>query len=530
MAVLIRLAVYLILFVVLLSLLATLTDFWQDIDFAVYRNFYLEDSDSIELTDDIILIDIPHKAKGKENENYDRGNFRLRLANLLDTIGVRKDHPEAVLLDFYFQNEPQELDTLIYSLKNLEDKPFNVYGVYDMRFYKDISFEENEELLVQEIYEYYLDGFKLHTMFEEKRGVLFYKSELKFPRENNAGYEIIEALVSRVARDLATGGSPILEPREYVLPLGNKKSIEDQTYQFTHPGNSTKGGKFSGYFNMKEKVLIVGSFKADYLDKIDKTGTHLVAWALNDQLKKIPLAKQPLNHPVVIISLILFFAFFTVLIFALLFKFVKLLQTKPLVIAILSFVIGMALLWAFGAVILTIANKVTPVGLTLMGMALAAILAWRYAYKFLVTGIAEGSQKYDVFISYSHGNSDWVVKNVYEPLKAMRTPDGDKLSIFFDSKSIGIGEAFTAKYMWGIVDSRFFIPIISKEYYGKNHCKNEMDLAYKRSVEKLLHILPIAFSYEAVPQIYTHINFSDITVNPNFIEDIKKELSGAKEP
>ena len=69
MAVLIRLAVYLILFVVLLSLLATLTDFWQDIDFAVYRNFYLEDSDSIELTDDIILIDIPHKAKGKENEN-----------------------------------------------------------------------------------------------------------------------------------------------------------------------------------------------------------------------------------------------------------------------------------------------------------------------------------------------------------------------------------------------------------------------------------------------------------------------------
>jgi hypothetical protein len=355
-------------------------------------------------------------------------------------------------------------------------------------------------------------------------GVLFYRSELKMERENNGGYVFIEALASRVARDLKVGESLPAEPQGYILPLGNDESIINQTYQFLHPGNSTTGGKFSGDFSMRDKILIVGSLEEDYLDKIEKTGTHLVAWALYDQIRGNVLAKQPLNHPLVIILLVIFFAFFTTLVFALLFKYVKVLQTKPLVISILSSVVSILFLMAFGWIMLIAANKVTPVGLILIGIVLAAILAWRYAYKFLVTGIAEGGQKYDVFISYSRGNSDWVIKNLYEPLKELRTPDGDKLRIFFDAKSIGIGEAFTSKYMWGIVDSRFFIPVISEEYYGKNHCKNEMDLAYKRSVEKLIRILPIAFSYDAVPQIYTHINFSDVSVNPDFFEGIKKEL------
>jgi hypothetical protein len=78
--------------------------------------------------------------------------------------------------------------------------------------------------------------------------------------------------------------------------------------------------------------------------------------------------------------------------------------------------------------------------------------------------------------------------------------------------------------MWGIVDSKVFIPIISEEYYGKNHCKNEMDLAVKRSVEKLIRLMPIVFSYDCVPEAFQHINFTDITVNPNFIEAIKAEL------
>jgi len=92
-------------------------------------------------------------------------------------------------------------------------------------------------------------------------------------------------------------------------------------------------------------------------------------------------------------------------------------------------------------------NNVLPVGFALIAITLAAILSWQFARKFLVTGIAGGEEKYDMFISCSHGNSKWVTKHVYEPLAAFRKPNEEKLSIFFDQKSIGLDEAFTSKYM-----------------------------------------------------------------------------------
>jgi hypothetical protein len=82
--------------------------------------------------------------------------------------------------------------------------------------------------------------------------------------------------------------------------------------------------------------------------------------------------------------------------------------------------------------------------------------------------------------------------------------------------------------MWGIVDSKVFIPIMSEEYYNKNHCKNEMDLAYKRSVEKLIDIMPVVFTFKCVPPIYTHIKFFDINEEPDYMAKIKEELSKEK--
>ena len=524
MATIKRLAVYLFLFVVFLSAIASLPSIWQSLDYLIYRTFYLEDSKNIEFSEDIVLIDIPHKTNAKVS--FDRGDFRKRLSNLLDSIGAHhdtNDGPDAVVLDIYFKNEKEGLDTLKSALKRLTEKGVKVYGVYDMTEYESIIFEKNEELQAVEIYENYLTGTRLHTIFEQKSGVLYYQSELKFPTKDG-GYAFIESVASKVAGDVGKKNTPLItESRGFVVPLGDEKSIERQTYHFTPLGDSTAGGKFSADIVMNDKILLIGSLEADYLDTWEKTGTHLVAWALFDQLNANSLAKQPLNKPAVILGLILFFSFFTVLLFALLFKYVKAIQTKPLVIAVLAFLISAVFLLGVGAIISAMGN-VLPLGLALFGILLASILSWRFAYKFLVTGVAPGSEKYDVFISYSHGNSDWVVKNVFEPLKKFRNRDGDKLKIFFDTKSIGIGEAFTSKYMWGIVDSKVFIPIISEEYYGKNHCRNEMDLAYKRSVEKLLDILPIVFSYEAVPEIYAHINFLDITVNPNFMEAVQKAL------
>jgi len=524
MATLKRLGIYLIIFVVSLSIIASFTTFWKSIDYFVFRSLYLDDANSVELRDDIVLIDLPYYAPG--TSTFDRGNYRERLANLLDTIGAHyaaNDRAKAVILDIFFRNEPAGLDTLKAALQRLKEKGLKVYGVYDMTQLQKSFFERHDAKQARELYENYFEGFRLHTIFQEKQGIITYASELKYPREQG-GSEFVEALALKVARDIYGEKNPSQKPRFYVLPMGNEAKIESQTYRFTHNTNVSAGGAFSADFTMNDTILVVGSLEEDQIQELNKTGTHLLAWALNDQLRREPLAKQPLNSPVVIIGLILFFALFTALVYALLFKYIKQLQTRPVLIALLSFIISAALLLVFGLAILT-TDKVLPVGLALIAIALAAILSWQFAHKFLVTGIAEGGEKYDVFISYSHGNSEWVTKNVYEPLAAFRKPNGDKLSIFFDQKSIGLGEAFTSKYMWAIVDSKVFVPVMSEEYYGKNHCRNEMDLAHKRAVEKMLKVLPLAFSYEAVPEIYQGYLYADVNTNPNFMDDLKQELS-----
>jgi hypothetical protein len=284
-----------------------------------------------------------------------------------------------------------------------------------------------------------------------------------------------------------------------------------------------EGGKDS--IDIANKIVIVGDIVDDLVNVGSRKipGPYLVTWTLSDILSGNDRLKLPIENLAIIIGQLLFFALFTVLIFALLFKYIKKLQTKPAIIALLSLLTGLFFLFLYGVLLLSM-NNVIPVGQTIVSMIVATILSWRFAHKFLVTGIAEGSQKYDVFISYSWGQSDWVIKNVYEPLEALRKPNGEKLNIFFDKKNIGVGEAFTTKYMWAIVDSKCFIPVISEEYYKKNHCKNEMDLAWKRYVEKLLSVQMIAFSFDAVPEAFRHVIAIDVSVEPNFIDRIKEQL------
>ena len=469
---------------------------------------------------DLILVNVPYYAE--KNSSFDRGNYRKRLVDFLHTIETNDaEKPKAIILDVFFRNDTIQLNALKSSIKALKQRNINVYGVYDMRDVSSNFFERHDGKQARELYENYFKGYRLHTIIDEYQGVLTYDSELLFPREYG-GFEVVKSLVSEVANDI-NENEEIKNSRSFVLPVGNREKLKSRTFNFLHANNSTNNGSFSEATQLDNKIILVGSFKEDYLADLSEVGTHLVTWALNDQLKENTLAKQPINSPLVIIALLLFFSAFVVIIYALLFKYVKKLQTKPIGISILSFLISLVFLIATGFGVLSM-NMVIPVGLVMIGMLISSVLSARFAYKFLVTGITEGSGEYDVFISYSHGNSKWVEKNVYKHLKDLKTKDGGNISIFFDKDSIGIGEAFTVKYMYGIVNSKIFIPIISEEYYKKNHCKNEMDLAYKRWVEELIKMLPIAFSFKAVPPIYQHVIFTDVSENENFIEQIKKDI------
>lgn len=527
-----RLAIYLLTFFAILTISFVLTDFWKQWDKGIYKMLYMDTGSVKEkLSDKIAVVDI--EKPNLESKDASLQIFRQRIIAFLNTVGQRRktnnEDPRAILLDISFSKDSIELRALKQAIDSLKAKRIKVYGVYSLKNYfeKIQIFEANDAEQAQVLYDSVLEGGRLHSGFVAENDLISYPSDI-FLKGAFVDTVKIESIIKRVALD--DNASHFNSGfQQLVTPLGPNEAMMAQTYSFVQSDEDPATGKFipknpnSPALDLEDKFILVGDLENDYQQDIETPRTYFMAWALNEKIVDEKIAKQPLDSIAIIIGQTLFFSLFTVLLFAILFKYVKSLQTKPKTLAVLAFILGLIFFAIYGVLIYYF-DKIIPIGLTLIGMIIASLLAWRFAHKFLVTGVAEGSQKYDVFISYSHGNSEWVKKNVLEPLREYRKPNGDKLEIFFDEKSIGIGEAFTSKYMWGIVDSKYFIPIISEEYYKKNHCRNEMDLAYKRYVEKLLHILPIAFSYAAVPVIYNHINFADITVNPNFMENIKAEL------
>jgi hypothetical protein len=524
---------YLLLFVVLLAGFVA-TNLWRPLDYFIYRTLYLDTAEQIALADNILLVDLPYRSNDTDN---DPAEYRLRLANLLDAIAAREsERPQAVVLDVWISNDTRGLRELAGAMRRLRERragPIDVYASFN----PDADATRDAERLwkehAQDLYRSVLTGYG-HTALNLFRGVVSYQPELQIP--SAAGTELIRALPVEVAVDLGRS-EPI---GDIVFPIGSVEQLARHSVAFVHAGTNTGDGRFVASRDSSapatpafdKAVVLVGSVAEDRYPGAPQAGPNLIAWALNDRLTGGGHARRPLNHPALVIAQTLVFTALTVAVFALQFKFVRRVQTRPGLTACLAVGVSLLTLAAAAAAALLL-GYVTPVGLTLFAIVLAGILSWRFALEFLATGRAEGAAKYDAFISYSRQESEWVVKHVYEPLKSMRKADGTELAVFFDRAEIGLGEAFTAKYMWAIVDSRFFIPVFSEDYYARNHTRNEMDLAYKRAVEKKIVILPVAYAAGTVPEIYAHLNFVDAQANPLFIEEIQKTLlaplAGARE-
>src|SRR5690606_38408191 len=107
------------------------------------------------------------------------------------------------------------------------------------------------------------------------------------------------------------------------------------------PGKFIPKNSTSSVLDMDDKFILVGDLENDYQQDIETPRTYFMAWALNEKIIDEKIAKQPLVSIAVIIGQTLFFSLFTVLTFALLFKYVRTLQTKPKTLAALAFVLGL---------------------------------------------------------------------------------------------------------------------------------------------------------------------------------------------
>lgn len=517
-----RLAAPLTVFVAVMALMAV-AGVHRAFDYTAFRLATLEQAGTLALSDEIRLVDVPYpeslRARG------DPGLFRARLADLLDTLAADPTQlPRIVVLDAWFSKDDRGLAELSAAIARLEQAKVRTYASFNPDAEGKTDFEALMQQHAQPLYEEGLAGYG-HTRMELRRGILSYPRELLFP--SPAGTRVLRALPSTIARDLqwpdAFAGDSL------IVPVGDERSVDERTLVFVHEGEQPRGGRFvmargsatsspTG-LDLRGAVLVVGSMAEDVRVGAPQAGPKLLAWALDDARRGHRNARVPLDSPAILAGLIVAMALWTAMAIALLFKTVTRLQTRPAWLAAAGSAVGLAALLAVSVAAFAL-GYVVPAGLPLLAIGLAGFLGWRYAAKFLASGAAEGAGTWDIFISYSRSHGDWVASQLHAPLAAARGPDGRPLKIFFDRQSIGIGEAFTSKYMWAIVDSRVFVPVFTADYYRKNHCRNEMDLAYKRHVDGRLRVAPLAIELGAVPEIYSVLNTIDVSARPDFIDDL----------
>ena len=577
-----RLWKYILVYIILMIVTAyvSLDSIIHPIDLAVYKEFYLgkyfsayneqlKNGISNTINDDIneriIFIDIPISD---EKEYY--VELRKNITEILEIIDSKVDESMSdldkpvIILDIGFTNAREGIEDLMFALHPLViDKNVKIYAPYKLpatNAKKNLTFAEHDKTQNTNLYRDYFGNKRLTTAFYNHKEV---DGLVSYNLYEVVGDSVIMSLPVKVANDYKRNESKTkaktkaLKQELFIVPLKLPFDPEIRKYHFEYntennaipendqPSIDENGTILEGEndqspahenelisqlneIDLSEKIIIIGT-QADYLDigkeggiSYPVPGPYLVALALMDQLKEDNYITPPYDNEVLQLSLILAFAFIVIGIFGLIYKYIKKLQTRPYLIAILSWILGVTGLLFLGYILLEFAI-IRPT-LPAISMAWAAFLTWHFTKQFLVLGIMEGSGDYDVFISYSRSKSEWVKKYLYNPLKDLNKPDGSKLKIFFDEKEIGIGEHFTTKYMRSIIDSKLFIPVMSEDYYKKNHCRNEMDIAVKRKVEKLIGIFMIAFDYKFVPEEFNHINFIDLNKEVDFISLLKDEL------
>lgn len=514
-----RLGIYLIAWLLLIFITAlTSQEIFIKIDRFVYSTYYSGETNA-QFQDKIILIDLPRGDLNLEE-------YRIETSKLLSTINsmvtsqfksssnnniLRKPN---VILDLSYGSSNDGIETLRKSVEQLKSNGINVYGAYTLPeddekiFFDTYDIDKNKTL-----YDSVFVGGRLHTNYNRNGCIISYNSYKDIPRDTLGNMIRIESLIVRVAKDNSgIAETNFDELKNKAVPIDSIVEIfTPRTYQFTNSLNANNGifKKFDETINFNGTFVIIGRFAVDIKDICDKSipGPFLLASGLLNELQPVgdkKVTNEAYSDVPIQLGMAFLFGLLASVFFALIYKYLEYLQTKPLLIAFISFSIGVLLLIGLGFAFLRIGFVIRPT-LPAVSMFWASFLAWRFAKKFLVTGLIKGSGKYDIFISYSFSNSDWVKKHLYYPLCELKKSDGSKLEIFFAEKNIRIGELFVSKYMKAIVNSKLFIPVMTEEYYKKNHCKNEMDLALNRKIGEFMKICILNFKQEYIPAEFGNI-------------------------
>ncbi len=127
------------------------------------------------------------------------------------------------------------------------------------------------------------------------------------------------------------------------------------------------------------------------------------------------------------------------------------------------------------------------------------------------------SDTYDVFISYSRKDLEWVKGNLHEPLLRCRRPGvGTSTHIFFDlsDEGVTVGKNYIDALVEAIRSSRLFLPVYSRAYFDSKQCQWELDIALLLLHQGKIQFVPILIEPAAeslVPMKVSMYNFYPTT-------------------
>jgi len=88
---------------------------------------------------------------------------------------------------------------------------------------------------------------------------------------------------------------------------------------------------------------------------------------------------------------------------------------------------------------------------------------------------SDGEIKYDVFVTFSNKDSQWVMKNVIPLLEKNR------LKYCIHSRDFELGRPLVDNMAESVYSSRKVLAVMSKNYMDSKFCRGELDMALHRS-------------------------------------------------
>jgi hypothetical protein len=410
-----------------------------------------------------------------------------------------------------------------------------------------------------EIYSHFTDAAQTHVAPLANGLGYFYRR--CYPVRLMNGYSLeLWSMVTRVQMAGAEAADTACDTEHTALRYGASIApLGPDGYAIISPPTGysiTASSPFPADADFDGRYVIVGTVRCDRIGLVNCdrpppgtsgwSGPELLAWALSDDLESGESSSNRYGYyktrpnNAALLLLVPAFSALVALAFTAWFFLLRRLELRemrrflPWVAAALSLVVGLAVFAGFEAWMMLSQTSIQPqVTLISLGMVLSATLCgvrgnqieFQQLYS-LEPRAAEGYD-YDVFISYAHDEGAWVYEHVYAPFREAKLPNGQKLSIFFDTTEIRGGTDWQTKISLAIDASRFIVPVYSESYFRKPYCRYEISRAHRGWIHagaESRRVLPVMRGHPKILESVDDIQAVSIDDQPDIVEQYVSEI------